>query len=1116
MAKNKPTVTFDILDPSITAEQAERLGEEGDFIENSLIKSIVNNLDSRQKVQRLAFEEDPSTPNKYSGLYYDKFTLLPDRMLKRLALTDGLVAAILQVRSSQVAPFGRPLESRFGYGYRIEPKASSEFDSLDQATKEDLQVRIKKATKLLATCGHTSGLDDNEQMSLSTFLSISARNGCLFGRFATEIVKVPDRTGKESFHSFRPVDAGTIYKAIPNSNAVENVRKRALVLLEQIKNEKLKPEKFKNDEYSWVQAIDGKPVQAFSHDELHVYNRYPVTDIELNGYPLTPLDTAIAEVVMHINITSYNRMYFQTGRASKGMLVINSDDIDASTVADLKQQFNAQINSVSNSFKMPVFKVGVNDKVEWRPIDSSGNRDMEFQFLSDNNARAILSAFQMSPDEIPGYNHLSKGTNAQGLCLHPDSKVFVPSGLKSLNDILATQKELDTSVWTGLDWVKAKIFRTGIKSEVITRLDNGIKLKTSPDHRFRVIGNDGKPTWKPQKDLKLGDTVLVNKIPVVGTLTPPSFNGRQLTVEMMEVLGWLTGDGNINLRFYKDTKNLKQGALSWFYHHEKEIDIWNNHEKIMRAWGLDVKHRDRLISEKEAAQIKSRKGVKTVAPNRITNRLYNTEFVNWLLSLGFTGSSRKVGEGKVIPPFIHSLPVEYRSAFLKGFFSSDGTLSKKTGAIRIVIHDDRLREQTKELLLGLGIRTQGSEGIKILDFGYGNRERLSRLGGSSLSIKDKFAFFERVGFLQKHKQPTPEMKLRSPRWERAARETQVAFVNDILNSGASLSRVEKNNLCTVLNERSGRGISAPKIRSVLETCKLEIPSWLNDYYFEPIVEIKNSETEVEMVDVTVYDNNHAFVANGMVVHNSESSNEFRLEAARDSGIRPLLSDLQSFLNSTVLPLVDEEVAKYCVVRLQGLDADNAEKERTGLTEDMPNHGTYDEWRAKVEKSPLGKEWGGEFPFNQTVTANLDKYFTVGQIKEHFFGVKDAAKDPRWDYCRDPFYFQNIQLVMQQQQMQQQQQMAQQQMQAQAQQQKQDPNAQQQGGQDTTQPQQELDQGVDKLIGMLSKSEKDLDSSRKLLVKKHNEIVKSVMDSWEKEAEALSAELSGLVHKNKKN
>jgi hypothetical protein len=40
---------------------------------------------------------------------------------------------------------------------------------------------------------------------------------------------------------------------------------------------------------------------------------------------------------------------------------------------------------------------------------------MEFQYLNDTNARVIMSAFQVSPEELPGYQHLSRGTNNQAL-----------------------------------------------------------------------------------------------------------------------------------------------------------------------------------------------------------------------------------------------------------------------------------------------------------------------------------------------------------------------------------------------------------------------------------------------------------------------------------------------------------------------------------------------------------------------------------------------------------------------------------------------------------------------------------------------------------------------------
>ncbi|NDD54102.1 hypothetical protein EBZ39_09530, partial [bacterium] len=70
--------------------------------------------------------------------------------------------------------------------------------------------------------------------------------------------------------------------------------------------------------------------------------------------------------------------------------------------------------SVNNAWRMPVFGISASDEIQWQPIDS-GTRDMEFQYLSDTNARVILSAYQMSPEELPGYAHLSRGTNSQSL-----------------------------------------------------------------------------------------------------------------------------------------------------------------------------------------------------------------------------------------------------------------------------------------------------------------------------------------------------------------------------------------------------------------------------------------------------------------------------------------------------------------------------------------------------------------------------------------------------------------------------------------------------------------------------------------------------------------------------
>lgn len=391
---------------------------------DTLVKSILNKLNGEEgSIERLAFETDPST-NTYNGLYKQKLRLLPDKVLKRIAIQDDLVASIVQARQNQGSAFGRPRPDRFSTGFVIEAHQStleaieSEPDEQKkQAMKKQLRERIATVTKRLLTCGSTKGWGDEDLLTFPRYLSMSIRNALVVGRLATEVIRVVGEDGKKHFHSFRVIDAGTIYRTAQQKRkdkAAEQVRRAAKGLLEQIRGEKLDPERYMNDEYAWVQVIDEKPVQAFTAQECLVHQFYSVPDVELDGYPVTPLDMAITAVTTHLNITTHNKMYFQTGRATRGMLVIKSENINDQVIARIRQQFTAQINSVANAWRMPCFGVGPDDDVNWMPIDSGG-RDMEFQYLSDMNARVILSAFQMSPEEIPGFSYLSRGTNNQAL-----------------------------------------------------------------------------------------------------------------------------------------------------------------------------------------------------------------------------------------------------------------------------------------------------------------------------------------------------------------------------------------------------------------------------------------------------------------------------------------------------------------------------------------------------------------------------------------------------------------------------------------------------------------------------------------------------------------------------
>ena len=387
-----------------------------------LLKNVVTMLDrqgfdnrDQETIERLAFETNPNWYSSYASIFIPKRHLIPDFLLKRLGVQNELVAAITRTRATQIGSFGRHQVDRFATGFRIQPLPGV-LEKADKKQKEDIQKRITRAVEKLLTCGNTDRISYKEEMTLSQFLYVQARNASVMGRFATEIIWEDDiLNGTKKFSCFRPVDVGTLFKAVPQQSHLEAVRRESRFRLASLKNRNLEPETFTgNEEFVWVQVIDGQPVQAMTAKECVVYDCYPCTDIEYGGYPVSPLDASIVSVTTFLNIQSHNKLYFQSGRASRGILVIQSEDIDVASINMIRQQFNNSINSVASSWRTPIFAISEKDKVSWVSIDPT-SRDMEFSYLSDNNARAIFAAFHISPEEVPGWNHLSKGNGPQAL-----------------------------------------------------------------------------------------------------------------------------------------------------------------------------------------------------------------------------------------------------------------------------------------------------------------------------------------------------------------------------------------------------------------------------------------------------------------------------------------------------------------------------------------------------------------------------------------------------------------------------------------------------------------------------------------------------------------------------
>jgi hypothetical protein len=144
---------------------------------------------------------------------------------------------------------------------------------------------------------------------------------------------------------------------------------------------------------------------------------------------------------------------------------------------------------------------------------------------------------------------------------------------------------------------------------------------------------------------------------------------------------------------------------------------------------------------------------------------------------------------------------------------------------------------------------------------------------------------------------------------------------------------------------------------------------------------------------------------------SEANNEYKLTAARDTGIRPLILKFEDFLNEKLFPLVDPELAQICTIELSGLDSDTRQDEALRLQQDMPLHMTMDEVLDHVDKQPVGVHLAGNVDFNERYQVIVDKYLETG----HYMGHKiDPAHivDPILKYRRDGFFFQQMELLTQ--------------------------------------------------------------------------------------------------------
>ena len=628
----------------------------------------------------------------------------------------------------------------------------------------------------------------------------------------------------------------------------------------------------------------GQPILYYPW-ELGYGVRNKTTNVRKNGYGVSELETLMDLVTYILWGVQYNGNFFRQGSQPKGFINVKNGNVDNTTLNEFRTAWRQTMAGVQNSHKLAVIQ----------------GMDLEWIDL----------------------HH----------CLHGDSEVFTKDGGQTLESILKGGSEAFTEIWDGKSFSKAKVFRTEEKQVMELKLSNRLKIKTSPDHKFLTLRNN-EPTWVERKDISLDDYVFVNKRPVDSEKANIEYKGVRAEEDLFELIGWITGDGHIG-----DNANSKR-IIRTFYHPEKELDILEGHIETCKKYGINAKKYIYRVSEEVKAKKIASGSMKSMIGAYPVLTLLDADFFNWYVDLGFTSSR----EGKNIPEFLYSFDSGLKCAYLRGFFSADGHRSEDAGRVDLTISSKPLKWQTRMLLMSEGIRCSS----------YKGKRRPSTFGGfqedTILLIKDREVFYEKINFIQKYKRVDSIVRERS---SYRVNEAPISFIRDLALKVKVFNRtlgidekLNKKDLHDLLNISKGhQKASLSKVLYYAEKINYPVPSFLKDYSLEQVMELTETDEFVDMVDVEMFNEDHRFVANGMVVHNSNRDMEFtqwieflivmfcsvytidpselgfnfrqqaqifgqegqqaRLDHSKNKGLKPLLRFLKGIINKFIVSELDE-------------------------------------------------------------------------------------------------------------------------------------------------------------------------------------------------------------------
>jgi intein/homing endonuclease len=457
-----------------------------------IIKARLKPEEAARGLRSLLF--DPLSVQYAMGYKDRKYSLTYD-MLKRIPHQLAVVGAILQTRCNQVAAFSVPFRNSKSVGFVIKHK-----DPEHLTTKSEVEF-IKDLERFIYNCGHKDPNPYNihKRDDFESFLKKIVRDSLTFDQLCVEVI--PDRRGLP--YEFMAVDASSIRIAASNSvygpNESYHSRSPAysgkmLAAMEQERGpyralrlyEGTKPDKRPD----FVQILNGQIENVYNRDELVFGVRNPRTDVYIQGYGYGELEQLVTIVTSHLYAEDYNRRFFSQG------------------------------------------------------------------------------------------------------CVSGDTPVYTDAGIVQINNLVG--KSFKT--WNGTKFVDSDAVYSGTKVAVVTDLQNDFSITTSPDHKFLSFDEEGNCVFKSILELTSGDYVaqaadcalaFTELKPVQVKKTShyqlPAEDVGILNSDFYEFIGCLVGDGYISKRKRSKKSNKNHYSVSCVFG-PKDKNVLDKFQKLLSEY----------------------------------------------------------------------------------------------------------------------------------------------------------------------------------------------------------------------------------------------------------------------------------------------------------------------------------------------------------------------------------------------------------------------------------------------------------------------------------------------------------------------------------------------------